>query len=277
MKFGKPILICFLIIGCSSNELVDNQKMRDSIDKLEISKIITVVETDSIGNIADTLSMEYLKYDDQKQKRFKKKIYWYKDRKTSWIDYFKPDEDLFYREAFDEEGKSYSIYETMSNKKGEVKRAIRINKEREPIDTIIMDYSHEKYSNGNVKMLLIKTYHEEVGELISKVNYDEYENPIFEVMIMKDDTMSFQTWEYSDTILQKSIYTNYQGDTSKSIYHFGNKKLLLNEEEFENRNGKFVKSKDISYFYDNENERTKSIEINLQTEDVKYIKYVIEK
>lgn len=251
--------------------------MKNSIDKLEFSKKITEVEIDSIGNIVDTISIEDLKFDSNSKKRFKEKVYWYKDRKSSWIDYFKPDEDLFFREAFDEEGKSYSTFETLSNKKGEVKKAIQINKEREPIDTTFMEYSHDYYRNGNVKKLTIRTFHEEVGELISKVKYDEKENPIFEVMIMTDDTMSFQNWEYSDTILQKSIYTNYQRDTSKSVYYFGERKLLINEEEFEYEEGFFIKSKEINHIYDKSDDRIKTVERNLKSNDVKYIKYIIEK
>ena len=90
-----------------------------------------------------------------------------------------------------------------------------------------MDYSCEYHPNGNVKKLHINTFHQEVGELISKIEYDEQENPLFEVMIFKSDTMSFQNWEYSDTILQRSVYTNYQKDTSKSIYYFEEEKLLI--------------------------------------------------
>ncbi|GJM34552.1 MAG: hypothetical protein DHS20C18_35530 [Saprospiraceae bacterium] len=248
-----------------------------SIDSMKISKIITEVETDSIGNILDTLSIEYLKYDENNRKRFKRKIYWYKDRKMSGKDYFRPDEDLFYRESFDEDGKLNSIFETISNKNGRVERAMQIDKGREPIDTIIMDYSHELQSNGKVKKLLIKASHEEVGELISKLIYDEYENPIFEVMIMENDTMSFQTWEYSDTVLQRSIYTHYLGDTSMSIYLFGVEKMLVNEGKFEYKDGMFIKSKEINHFYDETNERQKSIEKNHDTEEVKYIRYLKEK
>ena len=251
--------------------------MKSSIDKLEFSKKITEVEIDSIGNIVDTISIEHLKFDSNGKKRFKEKVYWYKDRKTSWIDYFKPDEDLFFREAFDEEGKSYSTFETLSNKKGEVKKAIQINKEREPVDTTFMDYLCEYHPNGNVKKLHINTFHQEVGELISKIEYDEQENPLFEVMIFKSDTISFQNWEYSDTILQRSVYTNYQKDTSRSIYYFEEEKLLIREEEFEYKEGRFVKSREMNHVYDKSNDRIGTVEIDLNTSDLKYRRFIIEK
>ena len=52
-------------------------------------------------------------------------MYWYKDRKLSWIDYFKSDEDLFYREAFDEEGKSTSVLKPYPIKKEKLKKQFK--------------------------------------------------------------------------------------------------------------------------------------------------------
>jgi len=277
MKIEKLIPIFFLIIACSSNEYIDNQKMIESIDSLQISKIVTEFETDSLGNILDKISIEYLKYDNENRKRFKEKIYWYKERKMSLKDYFKPDEDLFYRESLNDNGELESTFETKSNKKGKVAKAIQINKDGDRIDTTLMDYFHEFRTNGTVKKLLIKTFHEEVGELNSEIKYNEDEKPLLEVMIMDNDTMSFQTWEYSDTVLKKSIYTNYQKDTSKTVYYFGAEKMVVKEEEFDFKNGKFIKLKEISNYYDESNDRTKSIERNLETEEVKYLKYLKEK
>ena len=124
---------------------------------------------------------------------------------------------------------------------------------------------------------MIKTFHEETGELVSIVEYDEYEKPLIEVMIMKDDTMSFQIWEYVDTTLQRSIYTNYQGDTSRTIYYFGSEKMLISEEEFSFAEDKITKLKEVNHFYNEENEMTKSRERDVESKNVKYIKYLIEK
>ena len=277
MKIRIIISICFLITSCSLGELTENERMKSSIDKLEFSKKIIEVEIDSIGNIVDTISIEQLKFDSRGKKRFRKRAYWYKDRKLSWIDYFKPDEDLFFRKVIDEEGNIQSIFETLSNQEGEIKKAIQIDKETNPNDTILMEYSHDYYQNGHVKNLSIRTFHEEFGASISKINYDEQENPVFEVVMMEDDTISFQNWEYSDKMLRKSIYTNYQMDTSKSVYYFGEKKLLVSEEEFEYEEGFFTKSKKINHSYDESDDRIKTIERNLKSNDVKYIKYIIEK
>lgn len=276
-KIGILILICSLIVSCSSDEYIDNQKIIDSIDSLEISKKITKIETDSIGSILDTIAIEYLKYDEQNRKRFKKRIYWYNEISMTWTDYFNIDENLFYREIFDEEGNSISIFETISNSAGTVVKAIQISKEIEPFDTTNMDYSYKFYTNQKVKRLLIKTFHEETGEIISKVEYDRNEKPLFEVMIMENDTMSFQLWEYSDTSLIKSTYTNYQKDTSKHVYYFDGKETLIKEHEFDFKNGKFHKSKEIKHFYNQLNEKIKSIERNLGDKKVKFIEYLEEK
>lgn len=274
MKIEKLLLFCVLIANCSSEEYIDNQAMIDSIDALEFTEIITEIEVDSIGNILDTLSIEYLKFDDQNRKRFKKEIYWYENEKWSWIDYFKPDEDLFYRESFDEEGNSNSIFETKSNLKGRVVSALEISKEREPHDTVFMNYSHKFYLNGNVRQLVIQASHKEIDNLISKTEYDKNKNPLVELMMIKKDTISFQIWEYLDTMLQKSIYTNYQTDTSKSVYHFGEQETLIKEEEFEFKEGQFIQSKEINHFYNEIHERTKSIEKNSKTNIVKYVRYL---
>ncbi len=251
--------------------------MIDFIDSLNTSEVITEVETDSIGNILDTLSVTYVKYDDKNCKRFTKKTYWYKGRKSSWIDYFKPDKNLFYRESFNEKGETNSVFETKSNFKGKIEKAIQINTEGDQIDTTLMDYSHIFYSNGNIKELQIKSFHEEVGELVIKINYDEYEKPLSEVMVLKKDTTSFQIWEYLDTILEKSIYTNYLRDTSKSIYYFEKGELLIDEEEFNLKNGDFIKSKEINHFYNDVSIRTKTIETNSMTKAKRYIKFLVEK
>jgi len=273
MRIERLIPLCFLVISCSSSEYIDNQKMKDAIDSLEISKIITEVEIDSIGNILDTLSIEYLKYDVKNRKRFKQHIYWNQDRKMSWIDYFKPDEDLFYRESFDEKDKSNSIFEAKSLIGGNIKKVMQISKDRTPFDTIHMEYSYRFHSNGKIKQLLIKTTHKEVDGFISKLIYDKYEKPLFEMTIWNNDTMSFQAWEYIDTMLQKCIYTDYQRDTSKSVYYFKGKKMLTKEEAFKFSDGHFIQTKEINHFYNEANKRTKSVEKNQETKEVKYVKY----
>jgi hypothetical protein len=277
MRIVEILILCFLVVGCSPNEYVDNKKMRASIDSLEISEIITEVETDSLGNLLDTISLTYLKYDDEKRKRYKARKYRYKDRELTLKDYYKPNEDLFYRESFNDEGESESIFETISNRTGRVVKAIQINKEFDPIDTTIMNYTHSFHPNGKVKELVIKAYHEEVGKFNSRVIYDKNEAPLFEVIIMDSDTMSYQVWEYSNSKLYKSIYTNYQIDTSKSIYYFGEGEQLIKEEEYNFKDGNYFKSKETNHSYDESNEKSESIEEDKTAKEVKYIKYLKEK
>lgn len=276
MKIRIIVSICFLIIGCSSNKVEDNIGIKKIIDQLEVSKKITEVQIDTVGNILDTITIEYLKFDNRGRKRFKKREFWYEDREFYFIDYFDANEDLFFREVFDKYGELYSNFEAFFNRKGEIIKAVQVDKEGETVDTIFMDYFREYYLNGSVKKLMIKTSHEEIGESMSKVTYDEQGNPIFELMTMNGDTFSIQDWEYSDTILQKSIYMNYQVDTSKSIYYFVEGKQLIKEEEFEYKDREYVKSKEINHKYDKSGDRIETTKINLRTNDFKHIKYIIE-
>lgn len=262
------------MVSCSSSQYADNQKMKAMINKLEVSEIILEAETDSSGNILDTISIAFLKYDNENRKRYREKKYYGEYGSMLGKDYFNTEEDLFYRETYNDKDELEAIFETKTNKKGTVVKALQIIKDKEQYDTITLDYAQELYGNGKVKKLLIKTVHEEIGELFSSVHYDEFEKALFEVMIMDNDTLSFQDWEYADTILQKSTYTNYQLDTSRTVYYFGQEKRLTKEEEFGFKDGNYIKLKEINHFYKALNKRKKSIEINVETKEKKYIKYL---
>lgn len=278
MKIGKIILSCLLLIGCGNDEFEANKKMRLDIDQLELSKTITEVHIDRSGNRTDTLSVQYVKVDENSKKRYSKKDYWYQKEKYSLVNYFDKNEDLFYREGFDKQGKSISIFQTITDNNGNIIKAIQINRERTPIDTTILNYSFSFHENGKVKIMTIETIDEEVGAFTSKVYYDEEENPIEEVMLKNKnlDTVTYQTWEYEEAILRKSIYLDFLRDTNKIIYHFENGTQLSLEEVFHLENGKFFKAIDNWYLYNSVNDRIGKDEKNQITGVTKNIKYIIE-
>jgi hypothetical protein len=273
MKAKLFILNIIFIVSCSSNEYIDNKKSIELIGALEVSDTIMEVETDSVGNILDTILIEHLKYDDKKRKRYKKSIYFHEGFSTSRVDYFTPEEDLFRSEIFDKDEKPNSIFETFISKKGTIKAATLIVKEGASYDTLLMNHFHEFYPNGKIKKLEIKAFHNKTPNNVTKIEYNRYEKPLSEITMVEGDTLRYKTWEYADSTLQKIVYINYQADTSKSIYYFNNNKLAK-ENLFEYKNNVSTKSKQVDYFYNDSGEMSNSIEKNFNTKKIKYIKFI---
>mgnify|MGYP001794620888 CR=1 FL=1 len=274
MKYWKLLPIGMLMMTCSAEELVDNQALRAAIDQLPVSQVITKVEMDATGNILDTLLVEYRKLDEQRRLQFKKRVNWHTYGKTTDAYYFTSDEETFYVQSFDRNGQLYSTFEAWSNPEGEVEKAITISLDREPADTVLMDYTRTYHSNGAVKHLLIVATHKEVEESLSTTSYDNQRYPITECLVVAGDTATYQNWEYADGILQKSTYNSYRGDTSRYIYHYGEGERLDREVTLKWREGEYQPSEEVRHFYDKDGEKTRSIELNLSTAETKYFNYL---
>ncbi|MEZ4918188.1 MAG: hypothetical protein R2792_03695 [Saprospiraceae bacterium] len=102
------------IASCMQKEPSDSHGKKAWIDQLPVSKTITAIETDSMGKGLDTLSVEYLKLDDQHRKRYSKKINWIDKEKTVRIDYFSPDGTLFFQEVYLTEDILFARFEAHS-------------------------------------------------------------------------------------------------------------------------------------------------------------------
>ena len=263
-----------MLTACNANEWSDSQKMKEEIDLLPFSKTMLEIETDSSGNTLDTLAVDSFKYDEKGQKRFQKRTETLRIGKRRLEVYFLEDEDLFSREIFEEGGQSISLFETKLDGDGKLLEAIQIEKRLGSNDTLFMNYTYDRYPNGNVKTLTITTAHPEIKGSFSKRAYDEFKKLLYEVVIYEGDTTSFQTWEYEDTQLVKSVFIYYGLDTIQTIYHFKSRKVLTQSEQFEIYAGKYIKSMETHYTYDQEGERTQSVEKDLKTGESTYIQYL---
>ncbi len=271
MKRLYYLLISLLALSCNS------VTMRETIDKLPFSKVITEVLLDSTGQVTDTLSIASFKYDALDRERLKKKVYFSKNFKVTYVDYYMPDEDLFYQEAYENEEISPSkTYQTIMDSLGVIQRAIQVHFDSEANDTLYMDYHYTYFPSGKVSQLMIISFHEEVGELFHTCKYDQNENPISQTVVSNQDTLSLQTWDYVDTVLLNSRHTSYQFDTTQYLYHYNPQMLLTQEEEFIWKDDSFQKIIDTKHQYDAHGDPTSTVQRNLMTGEVITKKFFIQ-
>ncbi len=276
MKIGSIVLYTFLIISSSLNSNQDNQEQIALIDKMDISKIITKVEVDSMDNIIDTISINKYKFDEKQKKRYEESIYFYSYQNVTVKSYFKSDDDLFYQVRSGDKHGLQTTFETQTNSKGIVETALQINHERPEVDTIMMYYSNIFHANGNIKQLTLEANDPEIGQMISTINYDINEKALNELMMMERDTFSHQIWEYSDGILVKGIYTTYKGDRSQSIWYYNQDENLIKEDIFKYNDSFFEKTSIIKHTYNASNEKIKTIKEWINSGGHKeYFKYII--
>lgn len=211
------MIILFMITGCFSTEFMDNQKMINLIDSMEITKEIITVETDSLGTVLDTVVTSKWKYDEDNKSRYLEEYYFFENEKRIIKEYYKTDEDLFYRKISNDQEGVLSIFETKSGVNGLVEESQHVELWSDKNDTLKMYSSYLNHPNGERKKRIIKVSNQDSE---NHMLYDLNGNPVFDYLIIDTDTVSYQSWEYVNSVLRKSIKINYQLDTSKLIWFF---------------------------------------------------------
>jgi len=275
MKLSTYISFILIFIGCSPNENSYNLDVINEIDGLEETHKIIEVTTDSLGITLDTLSISYLKYDKEGNKRYKRTVRSAGSlHETEWINYYDTTEDVVLTRTYDEKGDLYSSFETTTSNEDLVTSAIQIVNDPDGTDTFKMDYSRTYLRNGNIGKLTINTNHDEYGTIQSVIDYNDSGKAINEYMIRQNDTMNTTIWIYSDTLLQQSIYTNYSIDTTRTIYQYDRYGNATIRDQYRNVNSTYLKFKSTKYQYDQDNQLAMALEVLTENKEFRYIKYI---
>lgn len=215
----KLLILLIIFSSCNSDELEDNQLLKDKIDKTEFSECWLKLEIDSKGNITDTIDVTKKKFDDENNLIFKKRIYNYKGQEYYSDTYYWEDgtDFLSIGESETKDFKNYS--EVHRTKSKEFKRLETYSEFDGEIDTLIMDYQFDYSIFGRKKKLTLKVRSEEENSL-HILEYNRNEKVNSEMTIIELDTFERKEYFYSNSSLVKVEKYKQSLDTSLSIQYF---------------------------------------------------------
>ena len=272
------IMIIPFIMACQGG-YVDNQELIREIDRLEYSELRYELETDSLGNVIDTLELIYYKYDDEHNLLFREREIGRDSIKSFCKEYYcAGSKNCFFQESQMANGKYNSVYEAFFKKCGLEEKTIMLffDSGSTSMDTIEMFYERSYDLNRKIKELVIAfpVADSLPGSMVELI-YNDFEKPEAQYFIHEKDTTEYHRWFYSnDTVLTKYIFrknflekdlveTSYLNDLNKV-----DRTEIINEQEGE------VKKRTIFYNYDEEKNIRQRIEVDSIQGLKKYYSYV---
>ena len=264
-----------MITSCTTSEF-NNTREIERIDKLKYTKTTYEIETDSIESFSDTLTITKSKYIDN-VKRYVEIINLKNIDRLITKSYYKENEDLFYEESKGLNGIFHSIFETKTNKEGDIYKAIQLDlSETNKYDTIYLRFKPIHTLSGKLQQLKIESETPEIGNFLSKIEYNENEKPIHETNFNNNVLIKEKVWKYKNSILQSYYYKIFNSNPKRIFEsHFNSKGKLIKEIEseiYKNENKEII-TKD--YTYDNSDNLLRCSIYNKITKDIKSIKYIV--
>lgn len=273
MKLIYLFLLSVITISCSLNNDSYESRMQKDIDQMPISEIVIELETDSIGNELDTITIKRNKYDTKGRIRYTETTY---DSIKSEL-YYTTNKDIFHSETFSK-GKSTSLFRTTSDASGNVITAIQTMLDNGQLDTVHMSYDRSLHPNGETKELVITIDHNDVPNSKGVLTKNSLGQPISEILITNGDTSQSQSWQYIDTVLVSSTAhtQSISGISSTNEMFFdsnGINRIVFTMME----DKKILSQRTTEYFYNKAGYQVRSIERDSISGTVTYMKYITKK
>jgi len=231
--------------------LIDNKSIIQKIDKLNFSKTTFEFSINNDENIIDTISIKKTKTDKNGKTLYEIKEYLLKiDRNIIQQNYYRNNEDLFYREtSASEEFKS--IFETFVNKDNVIEKAQMISfNSKIPNDTIFMEYNYKYDSKGKRETLFITSKIDSINSL-DFTKYNENEKSEFGYLILDNDTLHKRKMNYLNGKLIESAY-EFKEPFRITISTYDSIENIKTETIFIKVNGTIKKAFESTY-YNNKN------------------------
>lgn len=274
MKVFSYVFSALCLLSCQAQTYLDNQEEVARIDELPIDQIILEVETDSIGQILDTLSRTYLKLDAKQNKVFRRTLD-HQSVKAETITYYRESEGTFYQEVQLLEIQESSYYETLVRTDGRIEKALYIFESGEIRDTQFMEFQYLYRANGAKEQIRITSKSAD-GEGLNIDNYDTLERLISSVLVLESDTICIEERYYRDSLLQKIVEKALIGNPPLIISYYNDAGKLEEEQSFAklDQNSKMLKRTRYSYLPDGSLKA--KVEEDLIENEKRYFKYITE-
>lgn len=275
MKVIFCLLSCLCLLSCQAPSYLDNQEEMARIDELPIEQIILELETDSIGQILDTLSRTYLKFDAKQNAVFQRYVQ-YPPVRIESISYFLESNEPFYKEVHLPEYQETSYHNAVVRSDGRTEKALYLSHSREKRDTQFLDFQYLDRANGSIEQLRIISKSIDVEEYIVN-NYDTLERLVSSILVLEPDTVHIEERYYRGFHLQKRVEKAIIGHPPLKISYYNNDGKLEEEQSFAGVDQNSDMLMQTQYSYGADGSLQARVEEDLTKKKRRYFKYVTER
>lgn len=265
------ILIIFLTVSCKNDRLIDSKSLLIDIDNLQINKLKYELQTDSLGNVLDTISKIITKKNEDNEKVYEENII-YKDNGFLNIKSYYKAGTLVYSKTESSELGIISIFETNLDRNKIINASTISYFDNEVLDTIKMDYDYFYNGNNSLNKLVISIQDDTIKKTKIIISYNKLEKPYLEIEEINNKVQFKTVYEYNKhNIISKKIIKDYNSNSIIEFIYDENGSLLTEEVLVKGINS-FETIRKVEYI-SNEGEITNKIILNFKTDDKHFYLY----
>lgn len=227
-----------VLSNCESKFIIDSEVYTNKIIKLQV---------DEFGNVLDTSSIYYIKYNEERGIEKEKEIINISDKQLVSKKEYDNDGELIYQKTEFVDDLSFSEFQVFKDSSGRIYRAVMINMiDSGFIDTVEMKYNWI-YDQNRLNQLVVVNTQSLTRTGYSKTTFDDNENKIHSVFVSTGDTLTIDKWEYNkNNELIKGIHDDYIFGRTRTTSNFVEGKLT-DESKIDLTNGHLIKQTTITY------------------------------
>lgn len=260
-----------LFYSCQKDKLISSKELLSEIDKLKVENISYELQTDSLGEILDTISKTIIKKNNDGVKVYEEKKVYKGENFYDIKNYYLKGNNLFYSKTVSSELGIISIFETFLNK-DKIVKAFTVNYlDNKILDTIKIDYKYF-YKKNFLKKLVVSIEDDTVSKPKITISYNDFEKPYLEINEINDEIELKTLYEYNKDILVKKVIKNIKANSINEFFY--NKEGFLESEILLVKGvNDFDTIRKVKYLNNKNGEILEKVIYNVDENKILYFKY----
>lgn len=270
MSYKFPFLFSLYVICliCCDIESSNINDYKFYVDQLNDKETVCKYRTDSLGSILDTLTIEEAIYDKDSTKVFSLIKLYTKNGLLLRKEYYRKGVTVFSSLESLDIG-MLSVFKFVDDDQNS---AMSIEfRDGVPYDTVFIEYEY-KHNKGLLTEMNVFSRLGHDWQSVTEVKYNTNEDPLSELNILNNDTISCVKYEYDESgiVIRKSLEDYSEGVRTDLVFK---NEVLQMEVVYNIDESGLNKILEVSYDYDSKNHLSKTIEEDLVNGVKKYSKY----